>query len=188
MAQTVQSISVAELRNALEILLRTFGTEVGDHATDGDLDLQLRTVMMSRPIFRGISPSLEDFNPLLRAKIQSSVDLYKRTVRPIMVGSRVYHHTPMTPLLESSPWVVLEYAAPDSKRAVATLFRTSGDGDPTYIFRPRGIDASRDYRVTFCNRNQTVEIPGTELMREGIVVRLEDNLTSEMLLFDSGPN
>jgi len=171
-----------------EILLRTFGTEVGDHATDGDLDLQLRTVMMSRPIFRGISPSLEDFNPLLRAKIQSSVDLYKRTVRPIMVGSRVYHHTPMTPLLESSPWVVLEYAAPDSKRAVATLFRTSGDGDPTYIFRPRGIDASRDYRVTFCNRNQTVEIPGTELMREGIVVRLEDNLTSEMLLFDSGPN
>jgi alpha-galactosidase len=171
-----------------EILLRTFGTEVGDHATDGDLDLQLRTVMMSRPIFRGISPSLEDFNPLLRAKIQTSVDLYKRTVRPIMVGSRVYHHTPMTPLLESSPWVVLEYAAPDSKRAVATLFRTSGDGDPTYIFRPRGVDASRKYRVTFCNRNQTVEVPGTELMREGVVVRLEDNLTSEMLLFDSGPN
>jgi alpha-galactosidase len=168
-----------------EILLRTFGTEVGDHATDGDLDLQLRTVMMSRPIFRGISPTSEDFNPLLRAKVRDSVDLYKRTVRPIMVGSRVYHHTPMTPLLEPSPWVVLEYAAPDSKRAVATLFRTSGDEPSTYIFRPRGLDASRNYRLTFCNRKQTAEVSGTQLIQEGVTVPLTETLTSEMLLFES---
>jgi alpha-galactosidase len=168
-----------------EILLRTFGTEVGDHATDGDLDLQLRTVMMSRPIFRGISPSLEDFNPILHKRIQISMDLYKRTVRPIMVGSRVYHHTPMTPLLEPSPWVVLEYAARDYRRGVVTLFRTSGTGDPVYILRPRGLDAGRTYRVTFCNREQTAELSGTVLMRDGIAVRLEDHLTSEMVLFDS---
>jgi alpha-galactosidase len=168
-----------------EILLRTFGTEVGDHATDGDLDLQLRTVMMSRPIFRGISPTLEDFNPILRARIQSSMNLYKRTVRPIMLGSRVYHHTPLTSLLEPSPWVVLEYATPDARRGVATLFRTSGDSDPVYTFRPRGLDASRKYRLTFCNREQAVEISGTQLMRDGVAVRLDDNLTSEMLLFDS---
>ena len=54
-----------------ELLLRTFGTEVGDHATDGDIDMQLRTVMLSRPIFRGISPSMEDFNPLLRDRIRT---------------------------------------------------------------------------------------------------------------------
>jgi alpha-galactosidase len=141
--------------------------------------------MMSRPIFRGISPTLEDFNPILRARIQSSMDVYKRTVRPIMIGSRVYHHTPLTPLLEPSPWVVLEYAAPDARRGVTTLFRTSGDGDPVYIFRPRGLDASRNYHVIFCNREQTVEISGMQLMREGVAVRLDDNLTSEMLLFDS---
>jgi alpha-galactosidase len=169
-----------------EILLRTFGTEVGDHATDGDLDLQLRTVMMSRPIFRGISPSLEDFNPILHKRIQISMELYKRTVRPIMVGSRVYHHTPMTPLLEPSPWVVLEYAARDSRRGVVTLFRTSGAGDPVYILRPRGLDAGRTYRVTFCNREQTAELSGTVLMRDAIAVRLEDDLTSEMVLFESG--
>ena len=169
-----------------EILLRTFGTEVGDHGTDGDLDLQLRTVMMSRPIFRGLSPTLEDFNPLLRERIRHSVDLYKRTVRPIMIGSRVYHHTPMTPLLQPSPWVVLEYASPDSRRSVATLFRTSGDGaQSTFVFRPRGLDPSRTYHVTFCNREQTAAVSGWELIRDGIAVRLEDDLTSEMLLFDS---
>jgi alpha-galactosidase len=169
-----------------EILLRTFGTEVGDHGTDGDLDLQLRTVMMSRPIFRGLSPTLEDFNPLLRERIRRSVDLYKRTVRPIMVGSRVYHHTPLTPLLAPSPWVVLEYASPDSQRSVATLYRTSGGGpDSTFVFRPRGLDPNRTYQVTFCNREQTAALPGWQLIRDGIAVRLEDNLTSEMLLFEN---
>jgi alpha-galactosidase len=167
-----------------EILLRTFGTETPEQAADGDLDLQLRTVMMARPIFRGISPTLDDFNPILRAKIRDSIALYKATVRPIMVGSKVFHHTPFTPFAESSPWVVLEYATPDQRRAVATLFRTSGQGDPLYVFRPEGLDISRSYRVTFCNRGQTVEISGAQLVNQGITVRLTDNLTSEMLIFD----
>ena len=128
---------------------------------------------------------MDNFNPLLRTRIRDSVELFKKTVRPIMVGSRVYHHTPLTPLLESSPWVVLEYATPDSRRAVAGLFRTSQQGDPLYIFRPRGLDVSRKYKVTWSNRGQTAEIPGERLLQEGITVRLETNLTSEMLLFDS---
>jgi alpha-galactosidase len=168
-----------------ELLLRTFGTEVGDHATDGDINLQLRTVMLSRPIFRGISPSLEDFNPLLHDRISASIDLFKKTVRPIMVGSRVYHHTPLTPVMESSPWMVLEYATPDSRRAVAGIFRTSQDGDPTYVFRPRGLDIGRRYKVTWGNRGQSAEISGERLAREGIAVRLDTNLTSELLLFES---
>ena len=80
---------------------------------------------------------------------------------------------------------LLEYAARDYRRGVVTLFRTSGTGDPVYILRPRGLDAGRTYRVTFCNREQTAELSGTVLMRDGIAVRLEDHLTSEMVLFDS---
>ncbi len=168
-----------------EILLRTFGTEVGEHATDGNLDLQLRTVMLCRPIFRGISPSLEEFNPLLRRRIVDSVELFKQVVRPIMVGSRVYHHTPITPLLEASPWMVLEYARPDGRSAVAGLFRTSEQGDPVFHFRPRGLDLSRTYQVTLANSGQVVELTGSQLLEEGVPVRLENNLTSEMLIFRS---
>lgn len=36
-----------------EILLRTFGTESDGLEEDGDVDVQLRTTMLSRPIFRG---------------------------------------------------------------------------------------------------------------------------------------
>lgn len=63
-----------------------------------------------------------------------------------MVGSKVYHHTPLTPLMEPAPWVVLEYATPDATKAVAGLFRTAQDGSPEYRFVPRGLDFGRTYR------------------------------------------
>lgn len=167
-----------------EILLRTPGTETDDLEADGDLDTQLRQAEVALPIFRGISPTLEDFNPILRGKIREGVALYKNTLRPNMIGCHVYHHTPVLPLLQASPWVVIEYAAPDQGRDVATLFRTAEVGDATFHFIPRGLNAGRAYRVTFGNSGQTAEISGERLMQEGIVVRLEAAETSEMLMFD----
>ena len=170
-----------------EILLRTFGTEVPDLAGDGDIDYQLRQVEMSLPIFRGIAPSQAELNPTLLDKIRSGVELYKRNLRPILRDSVVYHHTPLTPYFNQSPWLVLEYASPDKKSDVATLFRTSNLEDPVYHFVPRGLDASVTYKVTFENRSETVELSGIRLMTDGISVRLETAGTSEMLLFKSVP-
>jgi alpha-galactosidase len=168
-----------------EILLRTFGTEVGEHATDGDLDQQLRTIMLCRPIFRGLSPSIEEFNPIARRKIQAAVEQFKTVVRPIMIGSRVYHHTPLLPMMEASPWLVLEYATPESRRAVVGLFRTSQQGDSTFRFYPRGLDFARSYKVQFGNSGQNVEIPGDRLLQNGIPIRIENAMGSELLIFES---
>ena len=165
-----------------EILLRTFGTESDGLEEDGDIDLQLRTTMLSRPIFRGISPSLEELNPLLATKIRNSIAEFKSTVRPIMVNSRVYHHTPLLPMMEPSPWVVLEYATANQNSAVVGLFRTSQAGDPVYRFFPRGLNLSRKYQVKFGNSGQTIEMEGNRLLQEGIPVRLSEDLTSEMLI------
>jgi len=165
--------------------LRTFGTEVGEHATDGDLDQQLRTIMLCRPIFRGLSPSIEEFNPIARRKIQAAVEQFKTVVRPIMIGSRVYHHTPLLPMMEASPWLVLEYATPESRRAVVGLFRTSQQGDSTFRFYPRGLDFARSYKVQFGNSGQNVEIPGDRLLQNGIPIRIENAMGSELLIFES---
>jgi alpha-galactosidase len=167
-----------------EILLRTFGTESSGLEEDGDLNLQLDTLMMSRPIFRGISPTLPELDPLLGQKIIASTELYKQTVYPIMANSLVYHHTPVLPMMEPSPWVVLEYAAPDRKKEVVGLFRTSQSGDPVYRFEPRGVDLSKNYSVRFVNSGQIVEMSGSLLLQNGIPVRLEDNLTSQLLIID----
>lgn len=105
-----------------EILLRTFGTESSGLEDDGDLNVQLDTIMMSRPIFRGISPSLPELNPLLATRIRRSVDLYKQTLYPIMNNSLVYHHTPLLPMMEPSPWVVLEYATRIERKSLPDSF------------------------------------------------------------------
>ncbi|HEX4484841.1 MAG TPA: alpha-galactosidase, partial [Terriglobales bacterium] len=168
-----------------EILLRTFGTEVPDLASDGNVESQLAVVQMSLPIFRGISPSSEELNPILRDKIRNGVELYKKDLRPILRGSRVFHHTPLLEYFEETPWLVLEYASPDAQHDVATLFRTSNIEDPVFHFVPRGLDASRNYKVTFKNRGESFEQSGFQLMRDGIPVRLETAGTEEMLLFSS---
>lgn len=102
-----------------------------------------------------------------------------------MIYSRLYHHTPITPLLSPSPWVVLEYATADWTKESVAFFRTSQSGDPVYHFMPRGLDFSRKYSIHFQNSNQVVEMSGDQLRQEGLPIRLEENLTSEMLTFEA---
>jgi hypothetical protein len=151
---------------------------------DGDLDVQLDTIMMSRPIFRGISPSLPELNPLLATRIRQSVDLYKQTLYPIINNGLVYHHTPLLPMMEPSPWIVLEYAAADRTKELVGLFRTSQSGDSVYRFEPRGLDLSRSYHIHFENSGQVVEMSGSQLLQNRIPVRLDENVSSELLVIE----
>src|SRR5437763_1522963 len=81
-------------------------------------------------------------------------------------------------LASTPPWCVLEYAAPDARRAYAGLFRLTGSGEPVHHFYPRGLDPRRVYRVTCDNSGITEEFPGRQLQQEGLRVRLESALTS----------
>ncbi len=168
-----------------EILLRTFGTEVGDHVHEGDVDTQLR-LCFSRIIFRGIAPSMEELTPYLRERIAHHLKVYKEVIRPIMEnGARVFHHTPFQAHDEPTPWCVLEYARPDRTASVAALFRTSGapTGDDTYLFRPRGLNPGLRYVVTLDNSGMSYQANGADLLVQGVPVRLENVFASEMLIF-----
>ncbi|MHB1355723.1 MAG: glycoside hydrolase family 36 protein, partial [Anaerolineae bacterium] len=132
-------------------LLRTYGTEVGDMPLDSDLDSQLRHAFLGRPIFRGTAPSAETLTPWLRERIEHTVGLFRRIIRPIMLSGRVYHHTPFLRIDRTTPWCVLEYASLDRARAVIGLFRTSDDAAEVFECRPRGIDPAMTYKVTFDN-------------------------------------
>lgn len=147
-----------------------------------DIDFQARLMLFGRPtvsIWRGSGLQAE--------RVQRVVDLYKTFVRPFHRESRIYHHTP-TPSAsdgEHPGWGVLELTARDASRAVAALFRLDGHGEPTYLFHPRGLDVSRTYAVTFDNAGQTCVIDGFTLRAQGIPMRLEGALTSELLLFEA---
>lgn len=59
------------------------------------------------------------------------------------------------------------------------------DGEPEYRFRPRGLDMSKRYRVSWDNRQQSYEQDGSALVQDGLLVRLEGVLTSELLMFEA---
>lgn len=172
-----------------EVLLRTFGTEVREHVLDGDVDTQLRHCFC-RLIFRGIAPSLDELTPYLRQRVEHYVSLYKSVIRPVMIVGKVFHHTPMLPLAQATPWCVLEYAKPDRSAAVAAVFRTSCAGEGSrpeeYLLRPRGLDPGSRYHLMLDNAGLEYTADGADLARDGIIVRLEQPLTSEMILFSAG--
>jgi hypothetical protein len=46
------------------------------------------------------------------------------------------------------------------------------------------LDFARTYRVKLMNSGQAVEISGSRLLLEGIPVRIENPMGSEMLIFE----
>jgi hypothetical protein len=168
-----------------EIGLRTFGTESGEHLLEGDIDSQLRLAFLARPILRGIAPSVDELVPFLKERIAHTVELFKRFIRPLMADCLVFHHTPWLPIKTQTPWCVLEYAAPDKARALVAVFHLLGGESNTHRVKPRGLDRTKRYRVTFDNTGETVELSGRELVERGLRVALRTPLSSELLLFET---
>ncbi|MEI8096410.1 MAG: alpha-galactosidase [Spirochaetales bacterium] len=165
-----------------EVLLRTFGTEVGELDLDADLDSQLRMVCLCRPIFRGIAPSVAELSPYLKERILHHLGLYQKVIRPVLLEGKVFHHTPYQPIYAHSPWTVLEYASPNGLSAVAGLFRTSDEGASEYLFKPRGLKLGTRYRVTRDNSGDSYLATGQELSNTGLAVRL-GTMSSELIHF-----
>jgi len=68
-------------------------------------------------------------------------------------------------------------------RGMAGVFRLSSPSQQEYILRLRGLDIGARYQVTWDNLGQTCEVDGFTLMKQGLAVRLDGALTSELLLF-----
>jgi len=149
--------------------------------TAAEFDFQARLLLFVRPTLGFLKPLGADWNPLLLARVKRWAGLYKDFVRPFMDTGRIYHHTPEVTGPDPSGWGVLELAAADRSRAICGLFQLAAPTQPEYLLRLRGLDVSKRYRVTWDNTGQTCEVDGFTLMQQGITVRLEGALTSELL-------
>ncbi|MFZ4397397.1 MAG: alpha-galactosidase, partial [Kiritimatiellia bacterium] len=153
--------------------------------TAAELDFQWRLLLFVRPTFGFLKPLGSEWNPALLARLKHWVTLYKNFVRPFMPSGRIYHHTPVAAGPEPRGWGVLELASEDRSRAICGLFQLGGPMQPEYLLRLRGLDAGRRYRVTWDNAGQTCEVDGFTLMKQGLTVRLEGALTSELLMCEA---
>ncbi|NLG27967.1 MAG: hypothetical protein GX557_08655, partial [Chloroflexi bacterium] len=153
--------------------------------TTADLDAQLRQLVFVSFNLSFLSPLDTAMNPLLLERVNHMVDLYKRIVRPMRPHSRMYHHTPAFDGPEPQGWGVLELASEDHTQALAAVFQLASPCGDEYLLRLRGLDVGKRYRVTFDNSGQTCEVDGWVLMKQGLTVRLEGALTSELLVCEA---
>jgi alpha-galactosidase len=163
-----------------EYVDRLLGGQSGH--TAGSFDFQTRLLLFVRPTMGYFFPLGADWNPWMRERASHGLKLYKEFVRPFQANSRIYHHTPVVTNPEPQGWGVLELASVDRSRAIAGLFQLSAPTAPEYLLRFRGLDVSKRYRVTFDNAGETCELSGAALVKDGITVRLESALASELIV------
>ena len=151
-----------------------------------DLDSHLRVTLFTNTVFVGFGDEGADHNTAHYQTVKRYIALAKSFCYPIMKQpALVYHHTPGIGVTRPAPWCVLEYASPDRRRGYAGVFLLGGDRANEYLFRPRGLDQAREYEVRLDNEQQVVRMTGKELARDGLLVRLDPALTSELLLFST---
>lgn len=154
------------------------------HVT-ADILFQVRQLLFVRPTVSVFHPYGVEGNPEQLGHVRRSFDIYKNFIRTFMSTGRIYHHTPQLDGFEPKGWGVLELASKDRDRGVAGLFLLSNPQEREYVLRLRGLDRSRTYKVTWDNSAQTAEINGYVLMHQGLTIRLEGALTSELILFEA---
>lgn len=167
-----------------ERVMHYVGVVVNTH-TRGSLDLQMRMAVLTHFGISGLYPRAEEANPVQVERVKHHIDIYKNFLRPFMYDCRVYHHTPVLHGTEPGGFCALEYGSADFSRAVAGVFRLAGKNDDAFHLRLRSLDAGRQYRVTFDNTGQSVCRDGAELMQDGVHIRLDHALSSELLLIEA---
>jgi alpha-galactosidase len=152
-----------------------------------DLDTHLRITLFATPIFVGFGSQDADRSTPYFRRTKRYIELAKTFCYPIIAqGAAVYHHTPAIGVSQPADWCVLEYAAADRTRGYAGVFALSRNGATRpgeTIFRPRGIDLSRNYEVTLDNRGEAVCASGRELARDGLPIRLDGAMLSELVMY-----
>lgn len=154
----------------------------------GHFDTHLRaTFTLATPWLAPVGPSLQDLSSERLEQYRHYVNLYKTFIRPMWPTCKMYHHAPVTAHqgVDADPWFAMEFASPDRAKGWATIVRLAETDSDTYLFRPRGLDPAKSYRVTFDSTGATASIDGARLIQEGLPIRLETALSSELLLFEA---
>jgi len=147
----------------------------------GGLDTQLNLLMFCNPLFVGFGRDESWKHPDESRLVGRYVDLYKKTIRPVLAGCDVYHHTPGLRHANTEPWCAMEHAAPDGHAGYAGIFKFL-DGSETYRIRFRGVRKSATYKLTWWGADESATVTGMALA-SGLDVTLDGALSSELLLY-----
>ena len=171
-----------------EVLVNANGMGFPKNLPDADTTLRGTYALGNTPmIFNAFLPkSLDDLKPDFRDKCLHYANIYKTFIRPMLADCKVWHHAPVNAAggVESGGWFAMEFTSPDRSKGWATVIRLSGDAADAYLLKLKGLDAEKNYRVTFDNTGNVETIPGVKLMTEGLRIQPPAKPCSEFLLFE----
>jgi alpha-galactosidase len=156
-----------------------------DGFTTASLEFQARLLLFVRPSI-GCSVQLGfAANTVQLDRIRHMLEIYKSFVRPIMSNSKIYHHTPEVDGLDPKGTGILEMVSEKRDKAMLGIFQLSDPdlNEKTVFFR--GIDSSKQYKVTLDNSNELFTVDGYVLKMKGLNIRLGGALTSELILVEA---
>jgi alpha-galactosidase len=158
-------------------------TIFGDHVSAGKLgtnSYRFRSYLYAAPCAHIEHPgemSQEDREYLARL-----ITSYKRNIRPLLRAGDVYH---ILPRPDGIHWDGIEYYDPDERKGVVMLFKPDSQED-THVIRLRGLDRDRLYHVHFEDgTNPETDLSGSELIDQGIQVKLVGVYVAEWMFFKS---
>jgi hypothetical protein len=126
----------------------------------------------------GISSKVFDWSPDLLAHAARNVTLYKR-IRYIIATADAYHLTRQPAHNDPAGWMAIQYAAQDGANSVVMAYRLQ-DSLASQTFKLHGLIPTANYQVT-SDGKALGEMPGRELMDDGVAVNLEHPWSSAVI-------
>jgi alpha-galactosidase len=149
-----------------------------------DTRFHMRNLLFTTFVLGFTTPPAVEVNEKQIEIIKHYVKIYKEFVRPFNGDSRIYHHTPELPRKDPG-YGVLELDSADGTRGMLGIFRLSTSQEGELVIKLRGIDMSKNFRVTFDNSGTVCVVSGYELAQKGVYANLEGALTSELVLYEA---
>jgi hypothetical protein len=114
---------------------------------------------------------------------RKAIALYKLKLRPLIRDARLYH---ISSRPDGAHWDGIEYWNPARGNGVIFAFRGTTTEEAGHRFVLAGLDPSKRYALHFedgsaPDRNE----PGSELMRAGLEVHLQNPLSSELVFIET---
>jgi len=110
---------------------------------------------------------------------RQAIELYKHELRPLIRDAHLYH---VSSRPDGVQWDGMQYWDPHRAKGVVLAFRGSIPGESEHRFVLAGLDVSRRYHLHFQDGTAPDRAAtGSELMSEGLLVRLQNPLSSELV-------
>jgi hypothetical protein len=110
---------------------------------------------------------------------RQAIDLYKKELRPLIRDAHLYH---VSRRPDGVRWDGVEYWDPQRAKGLVFTFRGSVADEPEHRFVLSGLDSAKHYRLHFQDGTAPDRtVAGKDLMNEGLLVRLQNPLSSELV-------